>query len=125
MAIQVLIDHTVEQENIVLICSLLTEIGIRRILNVFPQITIVVGQVSRMDIAESGLGLSLAVEDLDDEIAVSHRSKVERTEEEHYNSNSLKLLGSVPMEGVKSRRFADTDWPFRTRFIDSLYFGTD
>lgn len=125
MAIQVLIDHTVEQENIVLICSLLTEIGIRRIFNVFPQITIVVGQVSRMDITESSLGLSLAVDDLEDEEAVPHTTKVERSEEEQHNSNSLKLLGSVPLEGVKSRRFADTDWPFRTRFIDSLYFGTD
>lgn len=74
MAIQVLLDHKVAQCNIVLICYLLTEVGVRRIFNVFPEVTIVAGKVSRT--------------------------------------------------GLKGP-LKDTDWAFRTRFIDSLYFGTD
>ncbi|GEQ71850.1 hypothetical protein JCM33374_g5536 [Metschnikowia sp. JCM 33374] len=76
MAIQVLIDHKVEQKNIVLISYLSTEIAIKRILNVFPEVTIVVGKLSHADTSDSSQG------------------------------------------------FKDSDWPFRTRFIDSLYFGT-
>lgn len=78
MAIQVLIDHRVEQKDIVLVCYLLTEIGVRRIFNVFPDVTVVVGKLS-----------------------------------------SMEDPGKHNVEG-----FRDTDWPFRTRFIDSLYFGT-
>lgn len=80
MAIQVLHDHGVHQEDITLIAYLLTEIGIRRILHVFPDVKVVAGKVSN-------------IEDADPE----------------YNQE----------------KFLDTDWPFRTRFIDSLYFGTD
>lgn len=76
MAIQVLMDHEVAQKDIVFVSYLLTEIGVRRIFNVFPEVNVVVGKLSSMD------------------------------EGDH-----------------KSMR--DTDWPFRTRFIDSLYFGTD
>ncbi|KAJ8146582.1 hypothetical protein OY671_000384 [Metschnikowia pulcherrima] len=79
MAIQVLIDHKVEQKNIVLISYLSTEIAVKRILNVFPEVTIVVGKISNTDSPDSA-----------------------------YNQ-----------EGFK-----DADWPFRTRFVDSLYFGT-
>lgn len=79
MAIQVLIDHKVEQKNIVLISYLLTEIAVKRILNVFPDVNIVVGKLSNMEATDTS-----------------------------YNP-----------EGFK-----DTDWLFRTRFIDLLYFGT-
>lgn len=79
MAIQVLMDHKIEQKNIVLISYLLTEIAIKRILNVFPEVTIIVGKLSNTDTPDAA-----------------------------YN-----------MEGFK-----DADWPFRTRFIDLLYFGT-
>ncbi|OBA20189.1 uridine kinase [Metschnikowia bicuspidata var. bicuspidata NRRL YB-4993] len=79
MAIQVLIDHKVEQRNIVLISYLLTEIAVKRIFNVFPEVTIVVGKLSNTD-----------------------------TPDRSYNP-----------EGFK-----DADWPFRTRFVDLLYFGT-
>lgn len=85
MAIQVLLDHKVEQKNIVLLCYLLTEIGVRRIVNVFPEVTIVAGLVSRMD-----------------ECDISEKAEL------------TSLLNG----------FRDIDWPFRTRFIDSLYFGT-
>lgn len=80
MAIQVLIDHKVKQEDIILICYLLTEIGVRRLFHVFPNITLVVGKLS----------------------------------------NSEEPDPAYNMEGFK-----DSDWPFLTRFIDSLYFGTD
>lgn len=80
MAIQVLLDHEVKERNIVLISYLLTEVGVRRIFNVFPNITLIVGRLSNM-------------------------------EEVNQEFNS---------EGFK-----DTDWMFRNRFIDSLYFGTD
>lgn len=99
MAIQVLIDHTVAQENIVLVCSLLTEIGVRRILNVFPQVTIVVGQLSRMGDIDGGNDNELAIETTPEEPQATE---------------------GFPEEP----KFRDTDWPFRTRFIDSLYFGT-
>lgn len=80
MAIKVLLDHKVEQKNIVLITYLLTEIGLRRIFKVFPDVTIVVGKLSNMD-----------------EVSPDFNS-----------------------EGFK-----DTHWMFRSRFVDSLYFGTD
>lgn len=80
MAIQILLDHNVCQQEIVLCCYLSTEIGLRRILKVFPQVKIVVGKLSSM---------------VDNHFP-------------EYNP-----------EGFK-----DNDWHFRTRFIDSLYFGT-
>ncbi|KAF8002368.1 hypothetical protein HF325_003333 [Metschnikowia pulcherrima] len=79
MAIQVLIDHKVEQKNIVLISYLLTEIAVKRILNVFPEVTIVVGKISNTD---------------------------------------------SPDPAYNQEGFKDADWPFRTRFVDLLYFGT-
>ena len=79
MAIQVLIDHKVKMENILLCCYLSTEIGLRRILRVFPQVRIVIGKLSSMD------------------------NKVKQ-----YNIENFK----------------DTYWQFRTRFVDSFYFGT-
>ncbi|EGW31640.1 uncharacterized protein SPAPADRAFT_72406 [Spathaspora passalidarum NRRL Y-27907] len=49
MAIQVLLDHKVEEDDIILVCYLATEIGIRRIVNVFPKINIVIGKLSSME----------------------------------------------------------------------------
>lgn len=121
MAIQVLVDHTVEQENILLICALLTEIGIRRIFNVFPQVTIVAGQISRMEDADSGL--QLAVADLENEEVLPQGESVKDNSVQQ--GIDLEQPGiSQPRKGVEAPRFRDTDWPFRTRFIDSLYFGT-
>lgn len=79
MALQVLLDHKVRTEDIVLCSYLSTEIGLRRILNVFPKIGIVIGKLSNMD------------------------------------DNS---------KWYNPEKFKDTDWCFRNRFIDSLYFGT-
>lgn len=81
MAVQVLIDHKVKQSEIILCCYLCTEIGLRRIINVFPDIQVVIGKLSSLD--DDG-------------------------EPKWYNEEEFK----------------DTFWPFRTRFIDSLYFGT-
>lgn len=80
MAIQVLLDHGVDQNDITLITYLLTEIGVRRIFHVFPEVKIVVGKISNVDETDPTLN---------------------------------------------RENFHDADWPFRTRFIDSLYFGTD
>lgn len=79
MAIQVLLDHKVRMEDIVFCTYLSTEIGLRRILNVFPRVRIVIGKLSTIDDSTKW-----------------------------YNPESFK----------------DTDWCFRNRFIDSLYFGT-
>lgn len=49
MAVQVLLDHKVKQENIVLCAYLATEIGLRRIKQVFNKVSIVVGKLSTMD----------------------------------------------------------------------------
>lgn len=49
MAIQVLLDHKVEQENVVLVSYLLTEIAVKRILHVFPSVTVVVGKLSNSE----------------------------------------------------------------------------
>lgn len=49
MAIKVLLDHKVEEKDIVLITYLLTEIGLRRIFQVFPKVTVVVGKLSNME----------------------------------------------------------------------------
>ncbi|ODQ82938.1 hypothetical protein BABINDRAFT_30099 [Babjeviella inositovora NRRL Y-12698] len=48
MATQVLLDHDVKIENIVLVCYLSTEIGVRRVLSAFPGINIVAGRMSSM-----------------------------------------------------------------------------
>lgn len=48
MAIQVLLDHRIPQLNITLVCYLLTEVAIRRILHVFPEVTVVAGKVSNL-----------------------------------------------------------------------------
>ncbi|CCE79948.1 Piso0_003041 [Millerozyma farinosa CBS 7064] len=81
MAVKVLVDHGVKLENIVFCCCLCTEIGLRRILKVFPSVKMVIGKLSNMD---------------------DHNKFYEDDRE----------------------NLRDTDWPFRTRFIDSLYFGT-
>lgn len=52
MAIQVLIDHKVKQEDIILICYLLTELAVRRLLHVFPNITLVVGKLSNTEVID-------------------------------------------------------------------------
>lgn len=49
MAIQVLIDHKVKQEDIILVCYLLSEIAMRRLFRVFPEITVVVGKLSNSE----------------------------------------------------------------------------
>ncbi|CAI5758866.1 unnamed protein product [Candida verbasci] len=82
MAIQVLIDHNIKEENIIIITYLSTEISIRRILHVFPNVKIVIGKLSSMEKPNDKLW---------------------------YNEEEI----------------LDTSWPFRNRFIDSLYFGTD
>lgn len=53
MAIQVLIDHQVPQENIILCTYLCTELGMRRILRVFPGISMVIGKLSELDMGET------------------------------------------------------------------------
>lgn len=97
MAIQVLIDHKVKACDIVLCCYLCTEIGLRRILNVFADVNVVIGKLSEVD------------EDDDNNECDKLQNKVEQQSKKWYNA-----------EGFK-----DTDWHFRTRFIDSLYFGTE
>lgn len=54
MAIQVLVDHKVKQENIIFVNYLSTEIGVRRILNVFPKVQLVIGKLSSMDATQFG-----------------------------------------------------------------------
>ncbi|CAX42926.1 uridine kinase, putative [Candida dubliniensis CD36] len=53
MAIQVLLDHHVKEQDIILITYLSTEIGIRRIVNVFPKVKIVVGKLSSVEDSNS------------------------------------------------------------------------
>lgn len=48
MAIQVLIDHKVRQEDIALCTYLCTEIALRRILRVFPRVNLVIGKLSNL-----------------------------------------------------------------------------
>ncbi|CAH6723000.1 uridine kinase [[Candida] jaroonii] len=81
MAIQILIDHKVKQQEIILCAYLSTEIGLRRILRVFPDVNIVIGKLSSMN-------------------------------------------GTENFPDYNQEKFLDTDWHFRHRFIDSLYFGT-
>lgn len=49
MAIQVLIDHKVKQENIILCTYLSTEVGLRRVKRVFPRAQVVIGKLSCME----------------------------------------------------------------------------
>ncbi|KAI5966025.1 URK1 [Candida theae] len=97
MAIQVLVDHQVEQENIVFVSYLSTEIGVRRILNVFPNVKLVIGKLSSIDIPQV---------------------EQEGEKEPEKSSKETKLW-------YNEERFLDSHWHFRNRFIDSLYFGTD
>ncbi|ODV79199.1 uridine kinase [Suhomyces tanzawaensis NRRL Y-17324] len=80
MAIQVLLDHRVKEEDIILCTYLSTEVGLRRIKHVFPSVNVVIGKLSSM----------------------------EDKADLWYNEE----------------RFKDSDWLFRNRFIDGLYFGT-
>lgn len=54
MAIQVLLDHGVKQEDIILVCYLLTEIAVRRLFHVFPGVTLIVGKLSNTDEPDIG-----------------------------------------------------------------------
>lgn len=94
MAIQVLIDHKINEEDIIVCCYLCTEIGVRRIINVFPNINMVIGKLSSIN---------------DESNDLNNKDAVIEIEKKWYNEESFK----------------DTDWHFRTRFIDSLYFGTE
>ncbi|KAI5965147.1 URK1 [Candida pseudojiufengensis] len=89
MAIQVLIDHKVLENDIIFISYLSTEIGIRRILNVYPNVNLVIGKLSSIEEIKG---------DNDD---------------------------SKDIPWYNEEKFCDTNWHFRNRFIDSLYFGTD
>ncbi|CUM64972.1 uncharacterized protein PRCAT00002590001 [Priceomyces carsonii] len=82
MAIQVLIDHGAKEEDMVVCSYLSTEIGLKRILNVFPHVKLVLGKLS--------------------------------------SGETCKIYPWYNQE-----KFLDTDWHFRNRFIDSLYFGTN
>lgn len=73
MLVQVLLDHGVSMENVVVVCYLAAEQGLRRVLGAFPGIRIVVGRIG----------------------------------------------GQKEEDGE-----SEEDWWFRTRFIDSLYYGT-
>ncbi|CCG25729.1 Urk1 protein [Candida orthopsilosis Co 90-125] len=95
MAIQVLVDHKVKQEDIIFVSYLSTEIGIRRILNVFPSVKLVIGKLSSMDATQF---------------------EQEEGEEDDRRRDSL---------WYNEERFLDSHWHFRNRFIDSLYFGTN
>lgn len=49
MAIQVLLDQRAKQEDIIFCTYLCTEIGLRRLLKVFPRVTIVIGKLSTIE----------------------------------------------------------------------------
>lgn len=49
MAIRILIDHGINQEDIILTTYLSTELGLRRIMHVFPKVNIIIGKLSCMD----------------------------------------------------------------------------
>lgn len=49
MAIQVLLDHGVKQTDIILVCYLLTEIAVRRLFHVFPNVTLIIGKMSNTE----------------------------------------------------------------------------
>lgn len=48
MAIQILLDHKIEQRDIVVVTYLCTELGLRRIFNVFPEVKVVVGLLQKV-----------------------------------------------------------------------------
>ncbi|KAK6200329.1 uridine kinase [Scheffersomyces amazonensis] len=81
MAVQVLLDHGCKEKDIILCCYLSTELGLRRILNVFPHVNIVIGKLSN--------------------------------------------IGENTNNWYNPEKCRDSDWPFRNRYIDSLYFGTE
>lgn len=81
MAIQILVDHKINLEDIIFCTYLSTEIGVRRILRVFPKVNLVIGKLSSLN-------------------------------------DTQKFPDYNP------EKFTDTNWHFRNRFIDSLYFGT-
>ncbi|ODV94500.1 hypothetical protein PACTADRAFT_19390, partial [Pachysolen tannophilus NRRL Y-2460] len=83
MAIQVLLDHGLRQQDIVLVGYLCTEMGMRRILNAFSEVKIIVGLMSQQDIK-------------------TYNEINRNVTEENY----------------------DSDWWFKTRFVDNVYFGT-
>ncbi|KAG5419408.1 URK1 [Candida metapsilosis] len=95
MAIQVLVDHKVKEGDIIFVSYLSTEIGVRRILNVFPNVKLVIGKLSSIDV-----------------------SQFEQNGEENSENTKNGLW-------YNEERFLDSHWHFRNRFIDSLYFGTD
>lgn len=53
MAIQVLMDHKVLPQDIIFCSYLSTEIGLRRILRVFPKVNLVIGKLSSLDGTET------------------------------------------------------------------------
>ncbi|GMG33811.1 unnamed protein product [Ambrosiozyma monospora] len=76
MAIKVLIDHGVEQSKIVLVTYLATSAGVRRILNVFPKVNIVIGSLSKEhgdDGGEGGLSCGLVTMDQDGDWWMNNR----------------------------------------------------
>lgn len=116
MAIQVLLEHGVTQSDITLISYLLTEIGVRRIFNVFPDVKVVVGKISRVDDTETSSETSS--DGLGESLAEGSQGLSER-------SQGLPDGGCETGPDHGPHQFLDSHWPFRTRFIDSLYFGTD
>lgn len=52
MAVQVLIDHGVPQDKIIFCTYLCTELGMRRVLRVFPEVSMVIGKLSELDMGE-------------------------------------------------------------------------
>lgn len=63
MAIQILVDHKIKPEDIVLVTYLCTEMGLRRIFHAFPEVKVVVGQLLK-----AGDEISLAQERFIDKI---------------------------------------------------------
>lgn len=51
MAIQILIDHNIKQEDIVIVTYLCTELGLRRLMHAFPRVNIMIGKLSCMEIS--------------------------------------------------------------------------
>ncbi|RKP33088.1 uridine kinase [Metschnikowia bicuspidata] len=52
MAIQVLLDHKVDPRDIILVSYLLTEMSVRRLFHVFPEVTLVVGKLSNLEVPD-------------------------------------------------------------------------
>ena len=99
MAIKVLLDHGVEESQIVLVSYTATEIGIRRIFNAFPQVELVVACIgSRITQIDSIMETS-------DDI-------------------SPKFVGDSHINNKEHDVNSDDDWWMSNRFIDNVYFGT-